>query len=663
MPIEVTGLTVCAERRSGRRLLEDMSFTLEDHTITLLVGRSGSGKTTLLRALSGLAEISGGSICYDGSPLWSQGRLNRSLLLRSSVAFQFPEHQLFARTVQGEFDYSLRPYGISGQEKADRVSRAMNGQLLPESLLGSSPFTLSGGQKRRTALATIAATEPQWLLLDEPSAGLDAVSVTRLKAELTAAKRHSGIVLSCHDLDAFLPVADRVLVLCGGRIAADVTPAQLYADPRPLLAAGVGLSDAMELAAALAAAGFAVPAQARSPQQMAAAIAAGLAAAGQHAAQPRASADAAQRVAQPRDGADAAQRVAQPRASADAAQRVAQTRASADAAQRVAQTRAGADAAQRVAPPRDGADEALHVAPPRAGADAAQRVARPRASADEAQRVALPRDGADAALRVTLPRASADAALRVAQPHAYRVDARVKWLVYTLVSAGMIAQNEWTGITASLLLALGCLLLLNGADRAKLWRMSRPLLWFTTVAALISGVQLNIGVEGVKPLAFSLMQAEVTIRNLLVFWAVTVIGIVFSICSSPSEMKMGLQSAFSKLPFRTDMLAVAASLVLRFIPLILEETERFAVIAKARGKRAHTRGLIHMRDIPVFVIPLLVSLFQSVEELIVAMELKGYMSKSLKPLPNPFASVRTNMNAALIGFIVFGLLLALRLYA
>lgn len=575
MPIQLTNVTVCRDDEpQAPPILSELSCLLEDRRLTLLVGKTGSGKTTLLRTLAGLAEPSAGSVAYDGIPLWRGGKPDRALLLRSAIAFQFPEHQLFAQTLQREFDYSLRPYRLDEDDRGRRVAAAMAEQRLPPAWLETSPFTLSGGEKRRAALATVTAAETPWLLLDEPTAGLDAAAAAQLKELLALAKSRIGIVLSTHDLDALLPVADRVLVLREGRVAADTTPQALYADPQPLLDAGVGLTGAMETALALRAAGFRAACGAVTPERMADAVMEAL------------------RVGM-------AKQAVPPAAGAPA------------------ETADVADAA-------GAADE--HAAQPEP--DSGSRHKRPRGVV-------------------------------------YRLDAKVKWGLYMLLAAGVIMQRDWIGTLFGLLLAACCLLPLVPADRAKLLRMSRPLLFFLLLTTVISGLDLHPGAHSGSIVGFQWPRALETAQHLLDLFAVTVFGIAFALSTSSLDMYQGLHQALFRLRLhkRLAMLTLAASLLLRFIPLILEEAERFAVIAKARGKRVARRGWLHYRELPVFAIPLLMSLFTTVEELIVAMELKNVTGKTKRLLPQRPASGavrRANAIALGGGFMLFVLLIVIR---
>ncbi|SDC69568.1 energy-coupling factor transport system ATP-binding protein [Paenibacillus sp. CF095] len=280
MEIELTNIRIEASDSSKRALLEDVSVQLNSGEITLLLGCTGSGKTTLLQTLAGLRPPDAGSITLGSTSFWKEGKVPQSILLQMGLLFQFPEQQLFARSIQREFSYSLRPYRLSEKQQQEQITNALNQWDPPVSSeldrrfhLDRSPFALSGGEKRRLGLALGSVTNPHWLLLDEPSAGLEAQSVGLL---LDVLEQHrlagGGGVVATHDLDTFLPCADRVLLLQEGRLIADLTPRELHKRPELLEQTGIGLPPSMRLAQQLRAAGLELPLTAMTPEEMAESI-------------------------------------------------------------------------------------------------------------------------------------------------------------------------------------------------------------------------------------------------------------------------------------------------------------------------------------------------------------------------------------------------------
>ncbi|MCM3625863.1 ATP-binding cassette domain-containing protein [Paenibacillus glycanilyticus] len=252
---------VAAPNEPDKRLLSGINLTFRKGAITLLVGHNGSGKSTLLESLAGLRRLSDGQIYQGDEPLWTSGRrkqrLNKAIVLRTGIALQQSESQWFASTVKEEFDYSLKPYGVEDKEKESRIASAMEQTGLSMELLGRDPWTLSGGQQRRLAMACLLACEPEWLLLDEPTAGLDADGIRRLCAVLDAHRAAGrGAVVATHDLDALLPLADEVAVIAGGSVR-EAAPAASWAVTHAHEAAA---PQAQRALAQLRAAGFAPPA-------------------------------------------------------------------------------------------------------------------------------------------------------------------------------------------------------------------------------------------------------------------------------------------------------------------------------------------------------------------------------------------------------------------
>lgn len=214
---------------SKKLLLEQVSAAFHPGEITLLIGHNGAGKSTLLETMAGLRELKAGSVTLSGESLWigsKRKKRNRELLLQFGIAMQQSESQWFATTAREELLYSLRPYKLAAEETERRLQGALQAIGLQPALLERDPWTLSGGQQRRLAIACLLACEPDWLLLDEPTAGLDADGTRRLCAILEAHRAAGrGAVVATHDLEALLPLADRVVVVERGEVR-EAAPAE-----------------------------------------------------------------------------------------------------------------------------------------------------------------------------------------------------------------------------------------------------------------------------------------------------------------------------------------------------------------------------------------------------------------------------------------------------
>ncbi|RJE86840.1 ATP-binding cassette domain-containing protein [Paenibacillus sp. 1011MAR3C5] len=225
-------------------LLQGVSMRIEAGKIMLLLGHNGAGKSTLLESLAGLRELESGSIRLGDEPLWAEKgkkRLNNSVIRRIGIAMQQSEAQWFASTVREEFAFSLRPYRVDAIAADAHIQAAMSSMGLDASLLDRDPWTLSGGQQRRLAIACLLACEPDWLLLDEPTAGLDTEGIQRLTGMLLDYRASGrGAIVVTHDLEALLPLADGLIIIRDGQ-AFEAAPTQAAlalgaASPQALLA-------------------------------------------------------------------------------------------------------------------------------------------------------------------------------------------------------------------------------------------------------------------------------------------------------------------------------------------------------------------------------------------------------------------------------------------
>ncbi|MDQ6419168.1 ATP-binding cassette domain-containing protein [Paenibacillus sp. LHD-117] len=214
-------VSVPAEDRS-KLLLRNVNAEFRTGQITLIIGANGAGKSTLLETIAGLRRLESGGIWLGEDSLWlpkRTKRLNCGVLLRFGIAMQQSEAQWFASSAREELQYSLRPYELSESERERRIASAIEQAGLQLTVLERDPWTLSGGQQRRLALACLLACEPEWLLLDEPTAGLDAGGKAALCAMLETYRASGrGAIVVTHDLDALLPLADAVMAVDNGNV-------------------------------------------------------------------------------------------------------------------------------------------------------------------------------------------------------------------------------------------------------------------------------------------------------------------------------------------------------------------------------------------------------------------------------------------------------------
>lgn len=215
-----------------RAALKNINLTINDGEYIGLIGHTGSGKSTLIQHFNGLLKPSGGSLSVQGIEL-SAGKPDL-IKLRSKVGlvFQYPEYQLFEESVAKDIAFGPKNLGLSEAEAAARVSEAMSLVGLPPEMGEKSPFELSGGQKRRAAVAGVIAMRPEVLVLDEPIAGLDPKGRREMLELIDGYRAKTGttIVLVSHNMDDVAQAADRVIVMSGGEIKKDGTPHEIFKD-------------------------------------------------------------------------------------------------------------------------------------------------------------------------------------------------------------------------------------------------------------------------------------------------------------------------------------------------------------------------------------------------------------------------------------------------
>lgn len=211
--------------------LKNMNFSVERGEFIGIIGHTGSGKSTLMQHLNGLLKPTSGKVLLDGIDIWSDKKLTRQARFRVGLVFQYPEYQLFEETVYKDIAFGPKNMGLSKEEIDRRVREAAGFVGLSEAQLQMSPFDLSGGQKRRVAIAGVIAMEPEVLILDEPTAGLDPVGREEILANIQAYRKakNATIMMVSHSMNDVARLTDRLLVLNGAHIAMDGTPAEVFA--------------------------------------------------------------------------------------------------------------------------------------------------------------------------------------------------------------------------------------------------------------------------------------------------------------------------------------------------------------------------------------------------------------------------------------------------
>lgn len=211
--------------------VEDVSFSINKGEVIGVIGHTGSGKSTLVQMLNGLIKPSSGSIFIDGKDIWAKPKKIREVRFKVGIVFQYPEYQLFEDTVEKDIAFGPTNMNLSQSEIPERVKQASAFAGLPDELLQKSPFDLSGGEKRRAAIAGVIAMDPEVLILDEPTAGLDPMSREKLLKQISKYHKDRGntILIVSHSMEDIARISDRVLVMNKGKMEFLNTPENVFA--------------------------------------------------------------------------------------------------------------------------------------------------------------------------------------------------------------------------------------------------------------------------------------------------------------------------------------------------------------------------------------------------------------------------------------------------
>ena len=233
-----------------RSAVEHMSFDVNEGEFLGIIGHTGSGKSTLIQHLNGLLQPTAGEILLRGKNIWAEPKKIREVRFKVGLVFQYPEYQLFEETVYKDIAFGPAKKKKTGDELDYAVREAAKLVGIRDDQLEKSPFELSGGQKRRVALAGVLAMEPEVLVLDEPTAGLDPAGRENLMANIRDYHRNKGktIILVSHSMDEIARNVDRILVLKNAHVLMQGTPAEVFARGEELLSAGLDVPQITRIA-------------------------------------------------------------------------------------------------------------------------------------------------------------------------------------------------------------------------------------------------------------------------------------------------------------------------------------------------------------------------------------------------------------------------------
>ena len=241
--------------------LDDVSLSLGKGEIVGLAGHTGSGKSTMIQLLNGLLKPTGGTVTFEGKDIHAKGYSGNYLRSRVGMVFQYPEHQMICDTVWEDVAFGPGKQGLTEEACKTRVEEALRFVDLPEKYYQASPLQLSGGQKRRVAIAGVLAMHPEYIILDEPAAGLDAEGKREIFDRIRRMSREQGIgvLLVSHSMEDLAEYADRIIVLDDGKKILDDRPAEVFAERETLETCGLDVPEAVKFADRLRAEGYAIP--------------------------------------------------------------------------------------------------------------------------------------------------------------------------------------------------------------------------------------------------------------------------------------------------------------------------------------------------------------------------------------------------------------------
>ena len=231
------------------KALENISFSVNRGEFIGIIGHTGSGKSTLMQQLNGLLKPTSGQVLLDGIDIWSDKKLTRQARFRVGLVFQYPEYQLFEESVYKDIAFGPKNMGLSEEQIDRRVREAASLVGITEQQLQVSPFDLSGGQKRRVAIAGVIAMEPEVLILDEPTAGLDPVGRADILSNIEHYRRakNATIMMVSHSMEDVARLTDRLLVLNGSHLVFDASPAEVFTHAEELVNMGLNIPQVTQI--------------------------------------------------------------------------------------------------------------------------------------------------------------------------------------------------------------------------------------------------------------------------------------------------------------------------------------------------------------------------------------------------------------------------------
>ena len=261
--VELKGVSFIYGKKTPYEIkaLDDVSLEIEENLITGLIGHTGSGKSTLVQMLNGILRPSSGTVIVDGEDIWKKPRKIASVRYKVGMVMQYPEYQLFADTVKDDIAYGPKNMGLSAEEIEHRVKKSAEFCGIDEETLKKSPFDLSGGQKRRVALAGVMAMNPKILVLDEPAAGLDPKGRREILGGIKRYREESGttVIIVSHSMEDMAMYCDRVVVMSGAKLLLNGTTKEVFGKSEILKENGLDVPEITNIVLKLREKGIEIP--------------------------------------------------------------------------------------------------------------------------------------------------------------------------------------------------------------------------------------------------------------------------------------------------------------------------------------------------------------------------------------------------------------------
>ena len=272
--VEALTHTYSAGTPFEKTAIENISLTIPQGSFVGVLGHTGSGKSTFIQHLNALLKPTSGRVLVDGEDVNQDKKTRRAVKSKVGLVFQYPEYQLFEETVYADIAFGPKNMGMDKEEIDRRVHEAAGFVGVEEELLERSPLELSGGQKRRIAIAGVIAMRPSVLILDEPTAGLDPAGCRQILDNIVRYREESGatVIIVSHNMDDAARLTERLIVFDRGRVAMDGAPGEIFSQPERLVEIGLSVPQSTRLAMCLRAAGVALEGSVYTHEQLMAAL-------------------------------------------------------------------------------------------------------------------------------------------------------------------------------------------------------------------------------------------------------------------------------------------------------------------------------------------------------------------------------------------------------